>query len=237
MFQLETIERYLFKKIVQITNKSKYLHLFADIILRGSSMSSIFVEPQQFFLDTVGEAIDQRKVEDIPLLKSYLADLLLHFIHADNLYNEESASGKKAQPTLAELYFKAMNAPGEERISLLKKLGDTSLYVSGVFGESLQRKLVDVDYYANMGGAAYMSLADSTEELSYRDLYQFISKKFIELMEVLTVISQKTLIQNNQNLLRLYETYIQTGSELAKEHLLEKGLIHLPPRGKKSYSQ
>ena len=109
MFQLETIERYLFNKIVQITNKSKYLHLFADIILRGSSMSSIFVEPQQFFLDTVGEAIDQRKVEDIPLLKSYLADLLLHFIHADNLYNEESASGKKAQPTLAELYFKAMN--------------------------------------------------------------------------------------------------------------------------------
>lgn len=188
-------------------------------------------------MNAVEEAIGKRKIMGTPLLRAYLTDLLLHFVPAENLFAADSVSGKKSQPTLAELYFKAMNSSGEERSQLLKKLGDTSLYVSGVFGNSLQRKLVDVDYYADMGGAAYLSLAEEVEELSYRELYNFISKRFVDLMEVLTLIAQETLIHDNQNLLRLYETYMHTGSNLAKEHLLQRGLIHLPPRNKKSYSQ
>lgn len=198
---------------------------------------SILLEPTGFFNELIEDAFSQRKLRDFPLLKPYLSDLLIHFINVDNLFEDEPISGKKNHPTLAELYFKAMSTEKEERQSLLKKLGDTSLYISGVFGDSLQRKLVDIDYYADMGGAAYMSLSDSVDEDSFKSLYSSISKRFVEVMEVLTVISQNTLIQNNQNLLRLYENYVNTGSELAKEHLLEKGLLHLPQKGKKRYSQ
>lgn len=200
-------------------------------------MSSIFVEPKIYFQELIDEAVEQRKLNSFPLLNTYLSELMVHFIKVDNLFEDEPISGKKNHPTLAELYFKAMNSTKEERQGLLKRLGDTSLYISGVFGDSLQRKIIDIDYYADMGGAAFSTLSDEIEEDSYKKLYSSISSKFIEVMEVLTVVSQNTLIQNNQNLLRLYENYVKTGSELAKEHLLEKGLIHLPDNDKKRYSQ
>lgn len=200
-------------------------------------MSSILVEPNMYFTELVQEAMKQRKLSASDILKKYLTDLLVHFIRAENLFEKESVSGKNSPPTLAELYLKAMSTESEERHGLLKKLGDTSLYISGVFGDSLQRKLVDIDYYADMGCAAYGSLSDEVEEDRFKVLFSDISKNFIEYMEVLTVVSQKTLIQSNENLLRLYENYVRTGSELAKEHLIEKGLLHLPEKGKKRYSQ
>ena len=41
--------------------------------------------------------------------------------------------------------------PGE-RVKTLKEVGDTSLYVSGFFAESLTRSLVDVDYWRTVIG-------------------------------------------------------------------------------------
>ena len=35
------------------------------------------------------------------------------------------------------------------------QIGDVSLFTSGFFADSLRGKLVDVDYYVNIGGAAY----------------------------------------------------------------------------------
>jgi len=37
----------------------------------------------------------------------------------------------------------------------MQRLGDTALFIAGVFADSLNRKLVDVDYYVAMGGTAY----------------------------------------------------------------------------------
>src|SRR4029078_12982392 len=41
----------------------------------------------------------------------------------------------------------------------LRRIGDTSLYVSGFWSDSLEGRLVDVDYYIEMGGTAYGELA------------------------------------------------------------------------------
>src|SRR5262249_25898208 len=46
-----------------------------------------------------------------------------------------------------------------ERVRNLKQVGDTSLYVAGFFAESLNRSLVDVDYYVGIGQTAYSQLA------------------------------------------------------------------------------
>src|SRR5687767_5212735 len=48
-----------------------------------------------------------------------------------------------------------------ELVRTLKHVGDTSLYVAGFFAESLNRSLVDVDYYVGIGQAAYQQLARS----------------------------------------------------------------------------
>lgn len=192
----------------------------------------VFVlNPKEFFTSVVKEAFDHRRVSTFPLAQSYLIDLLQFFISADNLFVEEPVEGGKRQETLAELFLKANNSENIQlKIELLKRLGDMSLYVSGFFGDSLQKKIVDIDYYVEMGCRAYMTLATTTKEDMARSVYREYSRRFPEFVEVLTHISQKVLIQNDENLLRLYDRYLRTGSRLAYEHLIEKGIIPTPDK-------
>ena len=107
---------------------------------------------------------------------------------------------------------------------MLKKLGETSLYISGFFGDSLQRKLVDLDYYVNMGGTAYAALSGCVSENPSSKVFKEISEKFVMFVDVLGYISGKATGGSNQSILRLYEKYMRTGSELARDQILEKGL-------------
>jgi hypothetical protein len=182
-------------------------------------MGALFLSPQDFFTEVVDDALKERKVKTVPLAHKYLVNLLQHYISAENLEHRE---------TLAELFLKAANSDHNQRIELLKKLGDRSLYISGFFADSLQRKVVDIDYYRDMGCSAYSTLAGTIREDSLSVVFREFSDKFIEFVEVLNIISSKAQMQSENNILRLYETYAKTGSETAREKLLEKGLIAVP---------
>lgn len=191
----------------------------------GHKATPILIEsPRAYFVDRVEEALKRLKFSPLPLSRKYLIDLLEHFIFSKNLYPPDEETGKTRNETLAELFLKAQNTVGAQRTDLLKKLGDSSLYISGFFGDSLSRKTVDIDYYVDMGGVAYNVLSASTPgEAS--EMYKEFSIRFPEFVDVLTYISQETMVQSNENLLRLYDRYLATGSRLAGEQLVEKGLI------------
>lgn len=195
---------------------------------RTESGTSLFVSSRDFFQEIVTDAFERRQVKTFPMVRGYLVDLLEFYVPTSNLFDEQDASGKKTRETLAETFLKAQNAEPLTRIELLKKLGDRSLYISGFFADSLQRKLVDVDYYADMGCAAYASLADCVYEDTLAKVYQEFARRFLEFAEVLTYISSRARVTDEENIMRLYETYAKTGSDTAREKLLEKGLIAVP---------
>lgn len=169
-------------------------------------------------------ALEKRKLKTSPLVSVYLVDLLDFYLISENLYPNKNESERSE--TLAEMYLKAASATQEVKVDLLKKLGDTSLYISGFFGDSLKRKIVDIDYYAEIGGSAYDCLARVAGEKSPQyEVFSEISFGFLKFVDVLTLISQKSLIQKNSDVLRLYDRFVTTGSELAKEQLAEKGLV------------
>ncbi len=186
--------------------------------------SALVLDLNSFFNEMVNDALDQRRLKTYPLVSKYLVDLLQFYTSSTNFENRE---------TLAEQYLKAMQEESQAlKTKKLKNLGDMSLYVSGFFGDSLKRKVVDIDYYAEIGGRAYDCLAQEIQEDTFSKVYGEISSKFLDYVDVLTIVSQKSLVQSNEDLLRLYDRYITTGSELARDQLLEKGLI--PSEEKKS---
>jgi hypothetical protein len=191
--------------------------------------TDLFVSPGDFFKDLVRQGFAQRKLETFPHVETYLVDLLQHYLDAKNLFDPDyDESGRKIPKTLAEMYLHASNAEDQlVKLELLKKLGDRSLYMSGFFGDSLQRKVVDVDYYVNMGGVAYATLASCVREDTSAKVYATISKRFIEFVDVLTLISHSSLVKSNESVLRLYERYMTTGSELARDKLTEMGVLPL----------
>lgn len=190
----------------------------------------LFVTPEGFFKELVQKGLSQRKVKAIPLVENYLVNLLQHYLDARNLFESTYAneSGQKSPQTLAETYLTAQNADASTKVEMLRKLGDRTLYISGFFGDSLSRKVVDIDYYADIGGAAYASLAHCTREDTMVKVYSTFSKQFLEFVDVLTYISHHSFIKSDESILRLYDRYMRTGSELAREKLVEMGVLTIP---------
>lgn len=186
----------------------------------------VLVSGQEYFTKVVEEGFSNRKVQTFPQVQNYLVSVLTHYVDVRNLYEPEfDELGQRQPQTLAEMYLTAQQTETSRKIELLKKMGDRSLYISGFFGDSLQRKLVDIDYYARMGGMAFAALSSATKEDISARVYAEISHRFLDLVEVLTFISQSALIQNNSSVLRLYDRYLRTGSQLAREKLIEMGVL------------
>lgn len=190
--------------------------------------SSLVLSSQDYFDQIVTDTFERRKLKTIPFVKGYLVELLQSYIPTENLYDEKDSSGRHVRQTLAETMLRAQSAEPMVRIELLKKLGDRSLYISGFFGDSLQRKLVDVDYYADMGCMAYGALAESVREDMVARVYREFARKFIDFVDVLNDISAIAKTSDEENIMRLYEVYGRTGSDYARQKLIEKGLIAVP---------
>lgn len=196
--------------------------------MRHSGSISIFVTPQEFFSERIDLVFSERKVRAPLGVRRYLVELLGHYLDAKNLFDSggQDEGGNRKPLTLAEKYLLAHQSEVSRKVGLLKNLGDEALYVSGFFSDSLQRKLVDIEYYAEIGGAAYGSLAQCLREDHQVEVYQTFSQRFMEFVDVLSVFSRDSQIQSNQNILRMYERYIRTGSELDREKLVEMGLLN-----------
>ena len=114
---------------------------------------------------------------------------------------------------------------GQSALSLwLKEIGDVSLFVSGFFSDSLKRKLVDVDYYATIGGFAYSALS-RYESDTFSPVFAELAENFAAFVDVLTEVSERTSCTSNSDLLRLYEKWLKTGSPRSGQLLVEQGVV------------
>lgn len=177
-----------------------------------------------------------RRIETLPAVEIYLVDILEKYMLTEKLFDESNSSGKKTRETLAELLLRASNSAPRQRADLLRKLGDSALYISGFFGPSLQRKIVDIDYYINMGTTAYGALAKEIEEDTFAKAYTEISHKFTDFVDVFTLMSQKSL-EAGTDVFRQMEVYSKTGSQLILEQLSEQGIFTDPTQIKKCKNQ
>src|SRR5512134_3395943 len=93
----------------------------------------------EFFHEVIQDALGSVHLRVSEPTEWYLVGLLGEFTRA-----------RITDQPLGLQLAEAPSDPGE-RVRRLKQVGDTSLYVSGFFAESLGRKLVDADYYASIG--------------------------------------------------------------------------------------
>lgn len=195
---------------------------------QGNGSGSLLISTGDFFIEAVENAFVERRFSTFPSARSYLVKLLEYYVPAGNLFDEVDEQGRRKRSTLAETFLKAMNEEPHVRAEMLKKMADRALYITGFFSDSLQRKVIDVDYYAEMGVTAYGALADSSREDMAAKVYREYAAKFVAFSDILATISAQARIQDEANIMRLYETYAKTGSDFAREKLLERGLIAVP---------
>src|SRR3954468_21156346 len=177
---------------------------------------------EEFFRDEVDRAFRDQGLTAGALTEHYLVQLLATY----------AAQPIQAQP-LALKMLAAVEAAPRERRTQLREIGDTSLYVSGYWGESLAEKPVDVDYYIEMGGSAYGELARGGPSWTgdpFGDVFGELASNFARFVEVLACISRRTSrCTSNEDVLRLYRRWQRTGSRWAQARLAALGVV--PPKG------
>ncbi len=182
-------------------------------------------QPQDFFRELVTEALGRRQVAVQPETEFYLVNLLNQFITTDRLYSTDGQGGMREEP-LALMLKEAFEQPKPQAQSqMFRHIGDVSLYVGGYFQDSLKRKVVDVDYYIEVGGRAYNLVASRADENLRKSLYGELAEKFSKLIDVLAEVSDRTTPRTEKDLLRLYELWVRTRSDRAAKALKEAGIL------------
>ena len=171
----------------------------------------------EYFKELVDGAIANQGLAAQELTSFYVVQLLASFLQRPTGEAEDDAP-------LAFRLAQALESGGVRQRASLKQIGDLSLFVAGFFSDSLNRKLVDVDYYASIGGWAYNRLS-RVETDTFSPVFAELAEKFVAFADVLSEISARTSCTSNTDLLRLYEKWVKTGSRRSGQLLVERGVV------------
>lgn len=173
--------------------------------------------PLEYFKELVETAMQHQRLAAREMTSFYLVNLLAGFMHFDR-------DSRKDHEPLGIRFAKALQAGGALQRDGLRQVGDRSLFISGFFSDSLNRSLVDVDYYIALGERAYGSLARQSDE-TLADVFDELSEKFSGFVDVLSEVSERTALASNTDLLRLYEKWLRTRSPRSGDLLAERGIV------------
>jgi len=181
---------------------------------------------QEFFMNSVAQAMDRQGLSADDHTAHYVVNLLTLFARSETLF-DETENGIELKPVARVLAESIASERTSERNHALQRVGDVSLFIAGFLGDGLARKLVDVDYYVYMGGAAYSTLSvnvrRSKRGAGFSSVFAELAAKFQDFVDVLADIREQAH-GSQSDILRLYETWMRTGSKRAARLLRQRGI-------------
>jgi hypothetical protein len=180
----------------------------------------------EFFRDGFTKALANQHVTLDEHTAHYVVSLLVLYSRAE-VSHADLRSGQR-WVNLAELLARASAATTTaEREALLQRLGDVSLFLAGFFAHGFARRLVDVDYHIAMGGRAYGTLATAPIRGPRRTLcgvFGELAHKFQPVVDAIGEIADTARVWGPNDVLRLYELWLKTGSSRAQGLLRRLGV-------------
>ena len=177
-----------------------------------------------FFREKVKES---SKINSIALdhdVEFYLVDLLYRFIDPEVYFNVDEDLDYFSTP-LALILKKALESTPDRQILLYKLLGDSSLYLCGLFQESLERKKITSDYVVSLGSGAYGKVSSLMKTMrsdsDFDRIYASLSLHFESLVKILESVSQETFRTNK--IASLLKKLDELGSLQQDDLLLDLG--------------
>ncbi|MFN8006859.1 MAG: hypothetical protein U0V70_07525 [Terriglobia bacterium] len=116
---------------------------------------------RQTFQALTERGSQQTKLADREL-HNYLSNLLVDFIHVDQLYRMRDEHGRRLE-YIVDMLRKVEEHGEFDKNEIYKQVGDFSLFILGLFPESLHRgrKCISLNYYADQGRRSYLILSET----------------------------------------------------------------------------
>ena len=186
---------------------------------------------RDYFRESIDTVIDNQGVDVDPHAAHYVVNLLTLFARSEDLY-EDHGEAYGLKPLALMMADAAATSNVVERTFSLQRIGDVALFIAGFFADGLAHKLVDLDYYINMGGTAYGSLSDeirgTARGRALADVYRELARKFQIVVDVLNEVRDNARCSSDIDLLRTYEVWLRTGSKRAAGLLRKNGVVPMP---------
>ena len=146
---------------------------------------------QAYFYDQLCE-INEKYASPLPNEAIYYSSLVMDRFGDVGNYFEAGEDGKLKEKILGVKLLESTHLNKSTQKSTLKDVGDTALILCGYFADSLNKKIIDIGYYQDIGQIAYSRL-DSIVPDAYEvpAFFQYLSSQFSLLTEVINLVSQK----------------------------------------------
>lgn len=174
---------------------------------------------QSFFLDSLTEQ-NKKSLRPVPSEALYYSSEVLNDFVNPARFFELNDEGKVRQKILGLKLLEAYQFTVSEQKRMYKDVGESALILCGMFNESVNRKILDINYYHSVGKEAYGRL-NSIEREAYnrQEFYDLIADCFATLT---------TLINRVANIHSKHEERILTSiinQELTDDELLALGVL------------
>lgn len=174
---------------------------------------------RKLFAELVSDACDELGQKPSPQAAGYVVELL-----DSRVRTSPPSTAQPPEPdTLAEALVEAFLEEGASRWVRLRALGDRALFDAGFFSERVERTIVGLDYYADIGRTAYARLSAGS------DVFRELAHGFRDFVTILAEVGDRARGERSADLLRLYDRYRAKGSECDRVRLIRHGLV--PPAG------
>jgi hypothetical protein len=179
-----------------------------------------------FFFDGLSE-INKKSLCPVPeSIIYYSSDVLDKFALSQDFF--ETSEGKVREKILGMKLLEASQFNRDEQKKIYKEVGDMSLLVCGYFSESVNKKIVDKDYYAQLGKMAYSHLNNvSPTFLDIPSFYGMVATCFESMTTLMTILASK----NRGEETNLIFKRIMKDDSVSEKEMLASGV--LPPQARK----
>lgn len=159
---------------------------------------------RRLFRSVTAMSFEQIDLHDHELMQ-YVADLLVEFVHIDNLYRVRDAQGRRLE-YLADMLLELIEEGPKDERETRKHIGDYAMFIVGLYPESLtrRRRAISPEYYIAQGKAAYLTVAEIDQSKPTAPLFRKLSAHFEYCVTALNI--EKTVLQDPfyQYVLRQY---------------------------------
>ena len=133
---------------------------------------------RKLFRSLADRALEQSSLPDNDLL-FYLTDLLIDFMHVENVYRLKDERERRLE-YLVDMLEIASKAPRSKRKAQYKQIGDYTLFTLGMFPENLHRgkRILPHSYYADTGRQSYLVASQLERNVETTVVYRKLAEKY-----------------------------------------------------------
>lgn len=175
---------------------------------------------ESFFRELLEEAMQSEHLDLEEPSLAYLLKVVADFGAGGGLH--EGGKDEPGTPALVWLYEKAQHGDAGQRFDAYRHLGDVSLVVGGFFTPHIERKrsLVGLDYYVNMGAAAYNAASELARQTGFAALLREIAEKFSRVVQMFSFVAERTTLPVARDLSAAYERFLLNPDSPGAQSLL-----------------